>query len=176
MIRRPPRSTHTDTLFPYSTLFRSDGIKVEPRAGDPGRQWGEKIGGRSLWWSMHGRNKRSTSLDLKSAKGREIVLGLVAKCDVVVENFRPGQLARMGLGPDRLREVKPDLIVAHISGYGQTGPGAGRAAFGVIGEAIGGLRYLTNQPTGEAEPPPVRAGVSRSDEHTADIQSLMCHA
>src|SRR3546814_7675251 len=151
----------------------ADVIKVEPRAGDPVRQWGEQIDGRSLWWSMHGRNKRSIALDLKSAKGREIVLGLVAKCDVVVENFRPGQLARMGLGPDRLREVKPDLIVAHISGYGQTGPGAGRAAFGVIGEAIGGLRYLTNQPPGEAETPPVRVGVSRSEEHTSELQSLM---
>src|SRR3546814_413840 len=82
----------------------ADVIKVEPRAGNPVRQWGEQIDGRSLWWSMHGRNKRSIALDLKSAKGREIVLGLVAKCDVVVENFRPGQLARMGLGPDRLRE------------------------------------------------------------------------
>ncbi len=141
----------------------ADVIKIEPRAGDPARQWGEMIDGRSLWWSMHGRNKRSVTIDLKSEKGRDLVLKLVAECDAVVENFRPGQLARMGLGPDRLRQARPDLIVAHVSGYGQDGPGAQRAAFGVIGEAIGGLRYLTNHVPGTVELPPVRVGVSIGD-------------
>ncbi|WP_340314928.1 CaiB/BaiF CoA transferase family protein [Rhizorhabdus argentea] len=141
----------------------ADVIKVEPRSGDPVRTWGEMVDGRSLWWSMHGRNKRSVSIDLKSPKGRELVLQLARECDVVVENFRPGQLKRMGLGPDELRKSKPDLIVAHISGYGQDGPGADRAAFGVIGEAVGGLRYLTNHVPGTCELPPVRVGVSIGD-------------
>ncbi|WP_372859610.1 CaiB/BaiF CoA transferase family protein [Sphingobium lactosutens] len=141
----------------------ADVIKVEPREGDPVRQWGEMVDGRSLWWSMHGRNKRSITLDLKSEKGREIILALVKHCDVVVENFRPGQLSRLGIGPDVLRGVKPNLIIAHISGYGQTGPGRDRAAFGVIGEAVGGLRYLTNHKPGMTDLPPVRVGVSIGD-------------
>lgn len=141
----------------------ADVIKVEPKSGDPARLWGEMVDGRSLWWSMHGRNKRSITIDLKSEKGRELVLQLAAKCDVLVENFRPGQLERMGLGPGVLRGVRPDLIVARISGYGQDGPGAQRSAFGVIGEAIGGLRYLTNHPPGAQNLPPVRVGVSIGD-------------
>ena len=141
----------------------ADIIKVEPLTGDPVRQWGEMVNGRSLWWSLHGRNKRCITLDLKAEKGREIVRQLVAHCDVVVENFRPGQLARMDLGPDLLRSIRPDLIIAQISGYGQTGPGRDRAAFGVIGEAVGGLRHLTNQPPGTNDLPPVRVGVSIGD-------------
>ena len=141
----------------------ADIIKIEPPAGDPVRQWGEQVNGRSLWWSIHGRNKRSLVLDLKSAKARAIVLQLVSACDVIVENFRPGQLAKMGLGPDVLRAVKPDLIISHISGYGQTGPYRDRAAFGVIGEAIGGLRHLTNHAPGTYDLPPVRVGVSIGD-------------
>ncbi|MCW1432273.1 CaiB/BaiF CoA transferase family protein [Novosphingobium sp. JCM 18896] len=141
----------------------ADIIKVEPRAGDPARQWGAMLDGRSLWWSMHGRNKRCVTIDLKSAKGRDLVLALVAECDVLVENFRPGQLERLGLGPEILRKACPGLIVAHISGYGQDGPGADRAAFGVIGEAIGGLRHLTNHPPGTFELPPVRVGISIGD-------------
>jgi crotonobetainyl-CoA:carnitine CoA-transferase CaiB-like acyl-CoA transferase len=112
---------------------------------------------------MHGRNKRSVTLNLKSAKARDIVLGLVATCDVVVENFRPGHLAHLGLGPDVLRGVKQNLIIAQISGYGQDGPYRDRAAFGVIGEAMGGLRYLTNHPPGATDLPPVRVGVSIGD-------------
>lgn len=141
----------------------ADVIKIEPPMGDPVRQWGVQSGGSSLWWSMHGRNKRSVAIDLKAVGAREIILELVAHCDVVVENFRPGQLDRMGLGPDVLRSVRPDLIVSHISGYGQTGPYRDRAAFGVIGEAIGGLRHLTNHPPGSFDLPPVRVGVSIGD-------------
>lgn len=141
----------------------ADVIKIEPRDGDPVRQWGELVNGRSLWWSMHGRNKRSVTLDLKSSRGRDIVRELARHCDVVVENFRPGQLAKMGLGDEVLRSENPGLIVSHVSGYGQTGPGANRAAFGVIGEAIGGLRYLTNHPPGTTNLPPVRVGVSIGD-------------
>lgn len=141
----------------------ADVIKIEPLTGDPVRQWGEQIDGNSLWWSVHGRNKRSVACDLKNPRTKELILRLVRECDAVVENFRPGQLVKLGLGPDVLRKERPDLIVAHISGYGQSGPYRDRAAFGVIGEAIGGLRYLTDQPPGVSDLPPVRVGVSIGD-------------
>lgn len=138
-------------------------VKIEPLTGDPVRGWGESIDGNSLWWSIHGRNKKSVAVNLKHDKGRDIVLKLAEYCDVVVENFRPGQLASMGLGPEALRANNPSLVIAQISGYGQDGPYRDRAAFGVIGEAIGGLRYLTNQPPGTCDLPPVRVGVSIGD-------------
>ena len=141
----------------------ADVIKVEPLTGDPVRQWGEQIDGQSLWWSMHGRNKRSIAIDLKAPESRDIILRLVAKCDAVVENFRPNQLARLGLSDDALRKARPDLVIAHVSGFGQTGPWRDRAAFGVIGEAIGGLRHLTNHPPDTYRLPPVRVGVSIGD-------------
>lgn len=141
----------------------ADVIKIEAPDGDPARQWGEQLDGRSLWWSMHGRNKRSMTLNLKHARAREVVLPLVAHCDAVIENFRPGHLAKIGLGPETLRQARPDLVIAQISGFGQTGPYRDRAAFGVIGEAIGGLRHLTNHPPGTTDLPPVRAGVSIGD-------------
>ncbi|MDB5715457.1 MAG: Formyl-CoA transferase [Sphingomonadales bacterium] len=141
----------------------ADVIKVEPLTGDPVRQWGEQVDGRSLWWSIHGRNKRSLALNLKTAAARDIIIRLVKSCDVVVENFRPGQLEKMGLGDAVLRSARPGLVIAHISGYGQTGPWRNRAAFGVIGEAVGGLRYLTNHPPETHNLPPVRVGVSIGD-------------
>jgi crotonobetainyl-CoA:carnitine CoA-transferase CaiB-like acyl-CoA transferase len=141
----------------------ADIIKIEPPGGDPARQWGEQVNGRSLWWSMHGRNKRSVTLNIKHPRARDVVFSLVPHCDAVIENFRPGHLAKMGLGPEDLRSARPDLVIAHISGFGQTGPYRDRAAFGVIGEAIGGLRHLTNHPPGENELPPVRVGVSIGD-------------
>ena len=140
----------------------ADVVKIEPPAGDPVREWGEQVDGQSLWWSMHGRNKRSMVLDLKKAESRETVIKLVADCDALVENFRPGHLGKLGLDDAVLRAANPRLVIAHVSGYGQDGPYRDRAAFGVIGEAIGGLRYLTDR----AEPdgsPPVRVGISIGD-------------
>jgi crotonobetainyl-CoA:carnitine CoA-transferase CaiB-like acyl-CoA transferase len=141
----------------------ADIIKIEPPSGDPVRQWGQQVNGTSLWWSIHGRNKRSVTLNLKHPKATSIVRRLVAGCDAVVENFRPGQLAKLGLSDEVLRSVKSDLVIAHISGFGQDGPYRDRAAFGVIGEAIGGLRHLTNHPPGVSDLPPVRTGISIGD-------------
>lgn len=141
----------------------ADVIKIEPLTGDPVRGWGEQLDGHSLWWSQHGRNKRSLALDLKADGAREIVLDLVGQCDVLVENFRPGQLARLGLDDATLRQRRKDLIISHVSGYGQDGPDRDRAAFGVIGEAIGGLRHLSDHAPGTSDLPPVRVGVSIGD-------------
>jgi crotonobetainyl-CoA:carnitine CoA-transferase CaiB-like acyl-CoA transferase len=141
----------------------ADIIKIEPPSGDPVRQWGQQVNGTSLWWSIHGRNKRSVTLNLKHPEATSIVRRLVAGCDAMVENFRPGQLAKLGLSDEVLRSVKSDLVIAHISGFGQDGPYRDRAAFGVIGEAIGGLRHLTNHPPGVSDLPPVRTGISIGD-------------
>ena len=152
---------------PFATRLLGDlgaeVIKVEPPAGDPVRQWGARYEGSAPWWSVHARNKRCISLDLKRPEAKRIVLDLVRSCDALVENFRPGQLARMGLGEAELRSAKPDLVIARISGYGQDGPGRDQAAFGVIGEAVGGLRHLTDHRPGISDLPPVRVGVSIGD-------------
>src|SRR5690349_15910296 len=141
----------------------ADVIKIEPPTGDAVRQWGKQVNGQSLWWSLHGRNKRSVTLNLKPRKAAGIVLRVAAHCDALVENFRPGQLDKLGLGDEVLRSARPDLVIAHISGYGQDGPYRDRAAFGVIGEAIGGLRHLTNHPPEMTDLPPARVGVSIGD-------------
>ncbi len=141
----------------------ADVIKIEPPSGDPVRQWGEQVDGNSLWFSVHGRNKRSVTLNLKHPKAIPLLLRLIGQCDALVENYRPGQLAKFGLTPEVLEKARPGLVVAHISGYGQNGPYRDRAAFGVIGEAIGGIRYLTNHPPGTTDLPPVRVGVSIGD-------------
>jgi crotonobetainyl-CoA:carnitine CoA-transferase CaiB-like acyl-CoA transferase len=141
----------------------ADVIKVEPVTGDPVRQWGARMNGESLWWSVHGRNKRCITLDLKHPKAKPILLSLLSQCDVLVENFRPGQLDRLGFDEATLRSARRDLIIARISGYGQNGPQRDRAAFGVIGEAVGGLRYLTNHAPGTSNLPPVRVGISIGD-------------
>ncbi len=141
----------------------ADVIKIEPPGGDPVRQWGRQVNGQSLWWSMHGRNKRSITLNLKHPRAVDIVLRLAAGCDALVENFRPGQLAKLGLGEEALRRARPDLVIAHISGFGQDGPYRDRAAFGVIGEAMGGLRHLSDHPPGVSDLPPVRVGISIGD-------------
>ncbi|KGB81042.1 carnitine dehydratase [Rhodovulum sp. NI22] len=138
-------------------------IKIEPPDGDPVRGWGAQSNGASLWWSVHGRNKRSVAVDLKSPEGVEAVGRIIARSDALIENQRPGGLARLGFDRERLQELRPGLVVAHISGYGQTGPLRDRAAFGVIGEAIGGLRHLTDHPPGTTNLPPPRVGISVGD-------------
>lgn len=142
----------------------ADVIKIEPPGeGDPIRSWGEKVDGHSLWWSVHGRNKKSVTVNMKDARGRDIVLDLVRRARIVVENYRPGQLERWGLGPDAMAAANPRCVLVRVSGYGQTGPGRDAPAFGVIGEAMGGMRHLTDHPPGTSDLPPVRTGFSIGD-------------
>jgi formyl-CoA transferase len=152
----------------------SDVIKVEaPGQGDPVRSWGEIQGGKSsVWWSVHGCNKRCVTLNMKSARARTLLLSLLEKTDILVENYRPGQLERWGLGPEQLQlarpgQARPGLVLVRISGFGQNGPYAGRSAFGVIGEAIGGIRRLTAFPAGVTDLPPARTGISLGDSVAA---------
>lgn len=144
--------------------FGADVIKIEPPGtGDPLRKWRMIEDGTSLWWHVQTRNKRSVALDLRSEEGQALVRQLAAEADVVVENFRPGTLESWGLGWEALSALNPRLIMVHISGYGQTGPYRDKPGFGVIGEAMGGLRYLTGQP----DEPSVRVGVSIGDSLSA---------
>ena len=152
---------------PFATRVLADMgaevIKVEPPSGDPVRSWGAQIDGRSLWWSVHGRNKRCVTLDLKAPEARGIALGLVAHAHAVVENFRPGLLEKFGLGPADMAEAKSGCILVRISGFGQTGPRRLDPSFGMIGEAIGGIRHLTGHPPEVSDLPSVRTGVSLGD-------------
>ncbi|EAZ99947.1 CaiB/BaiF CoA transferase family protein [Marinobacter sp. ELB17] len=144
--------------------FGADVIKIEPPGtGDPLRKWRMLEEGTSLWWHVQTRNKRSVALDLRSKEGQGLARKLAAEADVVVENFRPGTLDNWGLGWEALSALNPRLIMVHISGFGQTGPYRDKPGFGVIGEAMGGLRYLTGQP-GE---PSMRVGVSIGDSLSA---------
>jgi formyl-CoA transferase len=140
--------------------FGADVIKVErPRKGDELRAWRRDRGETSLLFRTIARGKRSVVLDLRHSEGRDLALRLAAECDVVLENFRPGTLERLGLGPAELAAVRPDIIVVRVSGYGQTGPYRDRPGFASVAEALGGLRNLTGDP----DRPPVRVGVSLGD-------------
>lgn len=140
--------------------FGADVIKIEPPGvGDPLRKWRKIKDGTSLWWHVQSRNKRSLTLDLKQTEAQEIVRKLVSEADVLVENFRPGTLEGWGLSYEALKAINPRLIMLRISGYGQTGPYRDLPGFGVIGEAMGGLRHLSGYP-GQA---PVRVGISIGD-------------
>ena len=144
--------------------YGAEVIKVEaPGAGDPMRGWGITRDGESLWWPAIARNKRSVALDMRDARGREVVKRLASNVDVVLENFRPGRLTEWGMGYEQLAAVNPGVIVVHVSGFGQTGPRAAEAGFGSIGEAVGGIRYTTGNP----DQPPSRSGISLGDSLAA---------
>ena len=140
-------------------------VKVEaPGQPDPLREWGHaRYEGRSLWWPVQSRNKKCITLNLREQRGQELLLELVAVSDVVTENFRPGTLERWNLGYERLSAANPGVVLARISGYGQTGPYAQRAGFASVAEAMGGLRYINGFP-GEAPP---RTGISLGDSLAA---------
>jgi formyl-CoA transferase len=140
-------------------------IKVEaPGKPDPMRDWGqERYRDRSLWWPVQSRNKKCITLNLRTVRGQELLLDLVRRSDVVIENFRPGTLEGWNLGYDRLSEANPGIVLARISGYGQTGPYRDRAGFASVAEAMGGLRYINGFP-GEAPP---RTGFSMGDSLAA---------
>jgi succinyl-CoA---D-citramalate CoA-transferase len=140
-------------------------VKVEaPGKPDPLRDWGHaRYEGRSLWWPVQSRNKKCITLNLREPRGQELLLELVRVADVVTENFRPGTLERWNLGYERLSEANPGVVLARISGYGQTGPYAERAGFASVAEAMGGLRYINGFP-GEAPP---RTGISLGDSLAA---------
>ena len=140
--------------------FGADVVKIEPPgAGDPLRNWRLIKNGTSVWWQVQSRNKRSVAIDLRAPDGQQLARQLIAEADVLIENFRPGTLEGWGLSPDELHALNPGLVILRISGYGQTGPYRDLPGFGVIGEAMGGLRHLTAEP-GRV---PVRVGVSIGD-------------
>jgi formyl-CoA transferase len=148
--------------FAAKTLadFGAEVIKIEPPgAGDPLRKWRLLKDGTSVWWQVQSRNKRSLALDLRDPEGQAVVRKLAAEADVLIENFRPGAMEGWGLAPESLLELNPRLVVLRISGYGQTGPYRNRPGFGVVAEAMGGLRHLTAEP-GRV---PVRVGISIGD-------------
>ncbi len=150
--------------------FGAEVIKVEdPGVGDPMRQWGrEKPYGKSLWWPVVARNKKSVTANLRTAEGQDLVRRLVAGADVLIENFRPGTLERWGMSPETLWDINPRLIVTRVTGFGQSGPYAARAGYGSIGEAMGGIRYVTGDP----DRPPARAGISLGDSLAAAFACL----
>lgn len=148
--------------------FGADVIKVEaPGEGDPLRKWRKLYptgeGETSLWWFLQSRNKQSVTINLKHPEGLAIVRKLIAEADIVVENFRPGVMEKLGLGWDALSAINPGLVMVRLSGFGQTGPMASQPGFGAIGESMGGLRYVT----GFADRPPVKTGISIGDSIAA---------
>lgn len=145
--------------------FGAEVIKVEdPATGDPMRQWGrEKPYGKSLWWPVIARNKKSVTLNLRTSAGQDLLRQLLTNADVLIENFRPGTLEKWGLSPESLWEINPRLVITRVTGYGQTGPYAPRAGYGSIGEAMGGIRYVTGDP----DRMPSRAGISLGDSLAA---------
>jgi succinyl-CoA---D-citramalate CoA-transferase len=150
--------------------FGAEVIKLEdPARGDPMRQWGrEKPHGLSLWWPVIARNKKSVTLNLRHPEGQSLARRLLGTADVLVENFRPGTLERWGLGYDTLAERNPGLVLVRVTGFGQDGPYAPRAGYGSIGEAMGGLRYVTGDPS----TPPSRSGISIGDSLAGTFAAL----
>ncbi|MCV7347829.1 CaiB/BaiF CoA transferase family protein [Mycolicibacterium rhodesiae] len=136
-------------------------IKIEPPgAPDPLRTWGQaELDGHHFFWTVHARNKKAITLNLREARGRLLFLDLVAKSDIIVENFRPGTLEKWGLGYDVLRERNPGIILVRVSGYGQTGPESAKAGYASVAEAASGLRHMNGFPGG----PPPRLALSLGD-------------
>jgi len=144
--------------------YGAEVIKVEPPGeGDPMRRWGITLDGESLWWPGIARNKRSVAIDLRHERGRDLLARLIDHVDVVLENFRPGRLEEWGLDYATIAARNPGLVMVHVSGFGQTGPRAGEAGFGSIGEAVGGIRFTTGSP----DRPPSRCGISLGDSLAA---------
>ena len=145
-------------------------IKVEdPGRGDPMREWGRvKSNGEALWWPIIARNKKSVTLDVRSPSGQAVFRRLAACADIVIENLRPGTLERWGLGYDALSQSNPGLILVRVTGFGQSGPYADYAGYGSIGEAMGGIRYVTGDPT----TPPSRVGISLGDSLAAMFATI----
>jgi crotonobetainyl-CoA:carnitine CoA-transferase CaiB-like acyl-CoA transferase len=143
--------------------YGAEVIKIEAPDGDPMRHWGVSVDDSSLWWPIIARNKRSVVADLKNADDLAFVQRLAAECDVVLENFRPGVLARLGLDYATLSRANAGIIVTHVSGFGQSGPRSSEPGFGSIGEAVGGIRHTTGDP----DRPPARCGVSLGDSLAA---------
>lgn len=140
--------------------FGAEVIKVEePTKGDQLRGWRKQINGTSLWWYVQGRNKKSITLNLRDPEGQAMIKKLIPKMDVVLENFKPGVLEKWGLGYEDLKKINPSIVMARISGYGQTGPYRNKAGFGSVAESIGGLRHLTGFP----DRPPARVGIAIGD-------------
>jgi succinyl-CoA---D-citramalate CoA-transferase len=150
--------------------FGAEVIKVEPPGkGDPMREWGRhRKEGKTLWWPIIARNKKSVTLNLREAEGQDLARRLIAEADVVVENFRPGTLERWGLGYEDLSETNSALVMVRVSGYGQTGPYRDQAGFGSIGESMGGIRHVTGFP----DRPPPRVGISLGDSLAATFGAL----
>ena len=150
--------------------FGAEVVKIEPPGvGDPMRQWGrEKPHGKSLWWPVVARNKKSLTLNLRTPEGQQAVRDLVAQSDILIENFRPGTMERWGLGYDALSAINPKLIMVRVTGFGQTGPYSKRAGYGAIGEAMGGLRYVVGDPSTQ----PSRMGISIGDELAASYACM----
>jgi len=144
--------------------FGAEVIKIEPPVtGDPLRKWRLLHDGTSVWWAAQSRNKQSLTLDLRQAEAHDVVKRLVKDADILIENFRPGTLEKWGLGWEELSAINPGLVMLRVSGYGQSGPYRDLPGFGVIGEAMGGLRHLSGEP-GRT---PVRVGVSIGDSLSA---------
>ncbi|WP_278957001.1 CaiB/BaiF CoA transferase family protein [Aquipseudomonas alcaligenes] len=144
--------------------FGAEVIKVEsPDGGDPLRKWRKLYEGTSLWWFVQARNKRSITLNLKHEEGREVLKKLLAEADILIENFRPGVLEKLGLGWEVLHALNPKLVMVRLSGFGQSGPMKDQPGFGAVGESMGGLRYIT----GFEDRPPVRTGISIGDSIAA---------
>jgi formyl-CoA transferase len=144
--------------------FGAEVIKIEaPEGGDQLRQWRKMYEGTSLWWYVQARNKKSITVNLRDAEGQEIVRKLARDADIVIENFRPGALEKWNIGWEQLSAINPRLIMVRLSGFGQDGPYRDKPGFGVVGESMGGMRYVTGYP----DRPPVRLGISIGDSVAA---------